>query len=69
MNGPRDAVGRVCQYTAPIGNKPIQAILTHVQPDGTACLHIAGAELEAVPFTSAPAGTDEAKGKWAWPRK
>lgn len=71
-------VGRVVHYTN-LGDKDgrfpptVQAaIVTGVNDDGTVALHVfyrtGQFDLASVPETTAEAGSDEARGKWCWPK-
>lgn len=73
----KPSVGRIVQYTN-LGDRdgkyPPQvqaAIITGVNDDGTVSLHIfyktGQFDMQSVPLTDATPGSEEARGKWAWP--
>lgn len=72
-------VGRTIHYTN-LGDRDgkyppeIQAaIITKVNADGTVALKVLYPtgifDMPSVPFTTEPAGTDKARGHWAWPAR
>lgn len=72
-------VGRIVHYTN-LGDRDgkfppeVQAaLITGINQDGTVALHIfyktGQFDMQAVPFTEAAAGSEDARGKWAWPAK
>ena len=71
-------IGRIVHYTN-LGDADHKfppeihpAIITGFDADGDACLHIwykQGSFDMTAPFTEAPAGSDQARGKWSWPTK
>lgn len=71
------SIGRIVHYTN-LGDRDgkfpptIQAaLITGVNEDGSVSLHIfyktGQFDLPAVQFTSAAAGSEDARGKWTWP--
>lgn len=72
-------VGRIVHYTN-LGDRDgrfppeVQAaLITGVNADGTVALHIfyrtGEFYMASVPFTEQPAGSDAARGHWAWPAR
>lgn len=77
MTGKKPSPGRIVHYTN-LGDKDGKyppetqaAIVTGVNADGTVSLHIfyrtGQFDMPSVPFTEAPAGSEAARGHWAWP--
>jgi hypothetical protein len=75
----RPTVGRIVHYTN-LGDRDgkfpatVQAaIVTGVNDDGTVALHVfyrtGGFDMASVAETEAPAGTEEARGRWCWPAR
>lgn len=73
------SIGRIVHYTN-LGDRDgkyppeIQAaLITGVNTDGTVALHVfyktGQFDMPSVPFTEAAAGTDPARGHWAWPAR
>lgn len=70
-------IGRIVHYTN-LGDKDGQyppetqaALITGINADGTVALHVfyrtGQFDMPSVAFTELPAGSDGARGKWAWP--
>lgn len=77
MNAP--TIGRIVHYTN-LGDRDgkyppsVQAaLITGVNEDGTVALHVfyktGQFDLPAVENTPADAGSEDARGKWAWPAR
>ncbi len=75
----KPAIGRIVHYTN-LGDRDgrypptVQAaIITGVNEDDTVALHIfyktGQFDMSAVPFTSEPAGSEGARGRWTWPAR
>lgn len=75
----KPSVGRICHYTN-LGDKDgkyppeVQAaLISGLNADGTVSLHVfyrtGQFDMPSVEFTNEPAGTDAARGKWAWPER
>lgn len=79
MQGQKPTVGRIVHYTN-LGDKDgrfppevIAAMITGVNADGTVALKTfyrqGFFDMPKVDFTAAPAGSEEARGRWTWPTK
>ncbi len=75
----KPTIGRIVHYTN-LGDRDgrypptVQAaIITGVNDDDTVALHIfyktGQFDMSAVPFTSEPAGSEGARGRWTWPAR
>ena len=75
----KPAIGRIVHYTNPgyrDGKYPPEvhaAIITGINSDGSVALHVFNRtrqyDVLSVQPTEVPAGTDGARGKWAWPAR
>lgn len=75
----KPTVGRIIHYTN-LGDKDgkyppaiVPSMITKVNDDGTValkCFYTTGIfDIPSVPFTEEGAGSDAARGKWAWPAR
>lgn len=78
MSNQQPSIGRVVHYTN-LGDRDgkypptIQAaIITGLNDDGTVALHVfyktGQFDLASCAFTEADAGSEDARGKWSWPK-
>jgi hypothetical protein len=75
----KPSIGRVVHYTN-LGDRDgkyppeVQAaLITGINDDGTAALHVfyktGQFDMPSVHFFVGPAGSEDARGKWAWPAR
>jgi len=70
---PRPSVGRIVLYTDAYNGPALAGIVTAVNLDGTVDLAVFYPQtierLRYIEYVDADAGTEDARGRWTWPRR